>query len=722
MTTREVVELVLESSVRTAIAAALVGLCLWAFRVRSSQVRHVAWVAVLAVMVAMPVLLTVMPVAPVPMPEQVEPFVAELAVPDTSAPVAMRVSENPPAVVMQELDWVSALAWIYAAVVVGQVARLLIGWFFVYRLRHGSRRVPELGAVYETARVKVPMTVGLLRPVVLLPLEWRWWTVARRDAILAHEFAHVRRRDGLVLFLAAWNRCVFWFHPVAWFLQTQLAQLAEEVCDDAGATAAGNRAAYAETLLTMASGMRFAPGRIAFGEGGVAARIERVLANPVHGSRWLLYAAGLACVFSLAGAVACGVKPEVTKTKGSPVSRLARRLEMEQKSRSVDMTGEQARQLEESKPDDIQARSKLLMYYGGSGAVGMEGRRRQILWFIEHHPEAQIAEGTAQLLTSVLADPVGYHAARKLWLAKVADANTPANVMLKAGHFFAVLEGDIAEGAYQKAKASRDLGRLYGYAMFPVWSIPNVAAFAAPQRLSANEGAEAVKKMESTQDVEVLLGAAFALRPRPLNGRRLGFDPMARSLAYSQRALKLDPTGFTTNSNYLEIRKLMEEKAPAILGKYGLPGSPTLDQVLSMPENDRFRYLLQAAEQIISKPRAEELLRLAMKAPTSDEAETAKFRAHISLGFAALVAKDQKEATAQLLAAAETRGSDRLRYRPINHEFAQLLLDRGERSAVATYLEKLSRITMDARTKTWAAAIRKGETPRITSTSIQVHI
>jgi beta-lactamase regulating signal transducer with metallopeptidase domain len=44
-----------------------------------------------------------------------------------------------------------------------------------------------------------PLVAGILRPVILLPIDASTWTPSRRRAVLAHELAHVRRRDPLVL-------------------------------------------------------------------------------------------------------------------------------------------------------------------------------------------------------------------------------------------------------------------------------------------------------------------------------------------------------------------------------------------------------------------------------------------------------------------------------------------------------------------------------------------
>jgi hypothetical protein len=61
----------------------------------------------------------------------------------------------------------------------------------------------------------------------------REWPAAQLDAVLAHESAHIRRHDPLVQWLALLNRAIFWFHPLAWWLEHRLSALAEEACDAA---------------------------------------------------------------------------------------------------------------------------------------------------------------------------------------------------------------------------------------------------------------------------------------------------------------------------------------------------------------------------------------------------------------------------------------------------------------------------------------------------------
>jgi len=56
--------------------------------------------------------------------------------------------------------------------------------------------------------------------------------------VLTHEWEHVRRRDPLVQWLALLNRSIFWFHPLAWWLERKLSELprmlATRPCSSAG--------------------------------------------------------------------------------------------------------------------------------------------------------------------------------------------------------------------------------------------------------------------------------------------------------------------------------------------------------------------------------------------------------------------------------------------------------------------------------------------------------
>ncbi len=93
------------------------------------------------------------------------------------------------------------------------------------------------------------MTLGIVRPAIVLPADWREWDAARRNAVLAHERSHIRRRDPAVQLLSAIHRALLWFSPLSWMLHALIVSTAEEASDDAAVLATGDRAAYAEILL-----------------------------------------------------------------------------------------------------------------------------------------------------------------------------------------------------------------------------------------------------------------------------------------------------------------------------------------------------------------------------------------------------------------------------------------------------------------------------------------
>jgi Spy/CpxP family protein refolding chaperone len=107
-----------------------------------------------------------------------------------------------------------------------------------------------------------PIAVGWLRPVVILPQAWKQWPLAQLDAVLTHEAQHVARYDPLVQWLALLNRAVFWFHPVAWWLEQRLAALAEEACDSAVLSAGHTPQDYSEYLLDLARSSMHASERV----------------------------------------------------------------------------------------------------------------------------------------------------------------------------------------------------------------------------------------------------------------------------------------------------------------------------------------------------------------------------------------------------------------------------------------------------------------------------
>ncbi len=119
--------------------------------------------------------------------------------------------------------------------------------------RLGLEEPPRL---LRSADAKMPFACGLRRPTIVLPAESDAWTLERRQAVLLHELAHVRRRDLAGHTLARLVCAVYWFHPLVWTAAKRLRAESERACDDL-ALASGARASdYAEHLLEIVTSVR----------------------------------------------------------------------------------------------------------------------------------------------------------------------------------------------------------------------------------------------------------------------------------------------------------------------------------------------------------------------------------------------------------------------------------------------------------------------------------
>ncbi|MGH7552920.1 MAG: M56 family metallopeptidase, partial [Longimicrobiales bacterium] len=111
-----------------------------------------------------------------------------------------------------------------------------------------SRRIRLLTSDFAT----MPMTWGVVRPAVLLPRDAVTWTAERREAVLMHELAHVRRLDVLTQAVARVACAMFWFNPLVWLAASRMHAESERACDDWVLRAGTRASTYARELLDMA--------------------------------------------------------------------------------------------------------------------------------------------------------------------------------------------------------------------------------------------------------------------------------------------------------------------------------------------------------------------------------------------------------------------------------------------------------------------------------------
>jgi beta-lactamase regulating signal transducer with metallopeptidase domain len=98
----------------------------------------------------------------------------------------------------------------------------------------------------------VPMTWGLLRPVIVLPAAATNWSDAERRMVVMHEMAHVRSADWAFNVLARVLCGLLWFNPGVWWIARSLRDDCEIACDDRVIAAGIRRSDYAEMLVSVA--------------------------------------------------------------------------------------------------------------------------------------------------------------------------------------------------------------------------------------------------------------------------------------------------------------------------------------------------------------------------------------------------------------------------------------------------------------------------------------
>ncbi|MCB0577197.1 MAG: M56 family metallopeptidase, partial [Saprospiraceae bacterium] len=153
----------------------------------------------------------------------------------------------------------------------------------------GIRRAVTL---MESALVHTPMALGWLKPFVLFPVGMiNRLGPDEVEAVLAHEMAHIARRDWIYNLLQAFIETLFYYHPAVWWISMVVRRERENSCDDAALAATGNRIAYAKALVQVQEMAKPAPvPALALGMGGsrrflLLERIRRILNQPQQKSQ-----------------------------------------------------------------------------------------------------------------------------------------------------------------------------------------------------------------------------------------------------------------------------------------------------------------------------------------------------------------------------------------------------------------------------------------------------
>jgi TonB family protein len=274
----------LEQAIRTAlldfvwqgvVVAFLLWMALFAMRKRSANARYIASCLALFTLVALPVLTICLAYREPVASRASERFFA--TVPQTVAAVWNGSAAHSP-------TWLASLGtWAIPAWAFGVV-------LFSLRLAWGSRQVAVLRRSGEPAQGPVlavaaalgarlgltrpvrllitslaegPSVAGWIRPVILLPAATlAGLTPEQLEAVLAHEFAHIRRYDYLVNVLQMVVENLLFYHPAVWWTSARIRHERELCCDDFAVSVCGDPVCYARALTKLERLRALAPNMV----------------------------------------------------------------------------------------------------------------------------------------------------------------------------------------------------------------------------------------------------------------------------------------------------------------------------------------------------------------------------------------------------------------------------------------------------------------------------
>ena len=161
--------------------------------------------------------------------------------------------------------------------------------------------------LFQSENVSSPFVLGLIKPRIYLPFSINGQDL---EHVVAHEQAHIRRKDHWWKPLGFLLLMIHWFNPFMWLSYVLLCRDIELACDEKVIRELGNeqRADYTQALVACSINRRtIAACPLAFGEVGVKERVKSVM-NYKKPAFWIVILAVIACV----GAAVCFLTNPIT--------------------------------------------------------------------------------------------------------------------------------------------------------------------------------------------------------------------------------------------------------------------------------------------------------------------------------------------------------------------------------------------------------------------------
>lgn len=203
--------------------------------------------------------------------EQYSTSVAAVAAQTPPQLVSDSVARPPIATSSASLSWELLLAVAYFVGVLCMTLRLARGILGSHQLSQSatvaandqvlsmvSQQAKAVGlriapVVRLSQQISIPIVVGILRPMILLPATLATGLTSNQlSALMMHELAHIRRWDPVVNFLQRLIETVLFFHPVVWLVSRKASAERENATDDMVLSTGWSVVEYVEALVRTA--------------------------------------------------------------------------------------------------------------------------------------------------------------------------------------------------------------------------------------------------------------------------------------------------------------------------------------------------------------------------------------------------------------------------------------------------------------------------------------
>jgi beta-lactamase regulating signal transducer with metallopeptidase domain len=299
-----VAAVVADGALKSFVILAVAGLVVTLWRKSSASSRHLVWTAGIIASIALPLLGALLPhwrasavavVLPIAVPAdavEASPIIAVEPAPGAAPAPQLKAAsiQQPPAEVMPVatpavindspaslparsispltlavVAWISGAMLVLLPFAVGRIrlrrvaksARLMTdGRWYAFLAASRPDRFARRVTLLESSDAAMPMTWGILSPVLLLPAATSAWPDWKCRNILLHELAHIERFDCLTQFVSRVACALYWFNPLVWVAAHKMQVEREMACDDRVISNGSRASDYAGQLLDVARSLR----------------------------------------------------------------------------------------------------------------------------------------------------------------------------------------------------------------------------------------------------------------------------------------------------------------------------------------------------------------------------------------------------------------------------------------------------------------------------------